>query len=125
VHAVSAALALAELLAGLQVDVARCRSNIESLNGLVFAERLAEVFTPALGKTDAQVLVSELCRRAASEHRHLRDLALERSRNDPRLVACTAADIEAAFDLGRATQASTALVEPTLRCARAPETNDD
>jgi 3-carboxy-cis,cis-muconate cycloisomerase len=124
VHAVSAARALEELMAGLQVDAARCRANIESLNGLVFAERLTEVFTLSLGKTEAQGLVSELCRRAASEHRHLRDLALERFRDDSRLVACAAADIEAAFDVGRAAQASTALVEPTLHCARALEMND-
>jgi len=125
VHAVSAARALAELLAGLQVDGARCRSNVESLNGLVFAERLAEVFAPALGKTDAQGLAADLCRRAASERRHLRDVALDRSRDDPRLLG-VATNIEGAFDVDRAAQASTALVEPTLRCARARtlETND-
>jgi 3-carboxy-cis,cis-muconate cycloisomerase len=123
VHAVSAARALEELLAGLQVDGARCRANIESLNGLVFAERLAEVFTPALGKTEAQALVSDLCRRAASEHRHLREVALECSRDDSRLLA-VATKFDSAFDVDRAAQASTALVETTLRSARDLETND-
>lgn len=124
IHAVSAARALAELLTGLTVDADRCRTNIESLRGVIFAERLVEVFTPALGKAEAQTLVAELCRRATSERKHLRDLALDRIRSDPRLAACAVADLESQFDVDRAAQASAALVGPTLQSGRSQENTD-
>ena len=124
IHAVTGARALEELLAGLQVDVPRCRANIESLHGVIFAERLAEIFTPALGRTEAQALVADLCRRATGERRQLRDLALERVGTDARLAACPAPDVEATFDVDRAAQASARQVEPTLKSALSAENTD-
>ncbi len=124
IHAVSAARALAELLTGLTVDVDRCRTNIESLRGVIFAERLVEVFIPALGKAEAQTLVAELCRRATSERKHLRDLALDRVRDDPRLATCTVGDLESQFDVNRAAKASATLVGPTLQSVRPVENTD-
>lgn len=124
IHAVSAARALAGLLTGLVVDADRCRANIEALRGVIFAERLVETFSPALGKAEAQALVGELCRRATTERRHLRELALDRVRNDPRLAACVIAQIDALFDIDRAAQASNALVSPMLLSARPRENVD-
>lgn len=118
VHTASAALALAELLDGLEVDVTHCRTNIDALNGAIFAERLAEVFTAALGKTDAQTLVKTLCRRSLDERRHLRDLALECIRTDARLTDCSTVDVESMFDVTLATQPSAAAVDSLLRAAR-------
>jgi 3-carboxy-cis,cis-muconate cycloisomerase len=117
IHAASAAIALEELLAGLQVDGARCRANIEGLHGVIFGERLAEVFAPALGRTQAQARVAGLCRRASGERRPLRELALEDARTDPRLAGCSASQIEAQFDVDRAAQASAVLVPPLLQAA--------
>ena len=119
IHAVSAARHLAELLGGLQVDATRCRGNIDALHGVIFAERLTEVFVPALGKTDAQALVAQLSRRATNERRPLRDIALECMATDTRLATCDKASLDKAFDLTDAARASATAVEDLLRGVRA------
>lgn len=119
VRAITAARYLGELLGGLQVDVARCRRNIEALLGVIFAERLTEVFAPALGKTEAQALVAQLSQKATSEQRTMRDIALERMATDTRLASCNKAQVDKAFDLVDAARASAAAVEDLLRGVRA------
>ncbi|MBX9632043.1 MAG: 3-carboxy-cis,cis-muconate cycloisomerase [Burkholderiales bacterium] len=119
VRAITAAQYLGELLGGLQVDAARCRRNIEALHGVIFAERLTEVFASALGKTEAQTLVAQLSQKATSEQRPLRDLALERMATDTRLASCNKAQVDKAFDLVDAARASAAAVEDLLRGVRA------
>jgi len=114
-HATRAASALAELLEGLSIDPVRCRDNIAALRGSVFSEPLAALFGPALGKTDAQALVSELARRAQhGTGEHLLGLAVEQQHSNPRLAGLTAREVEAVFDVDRAAQASARQVEPML-----------
>ena len=125
IHTVSASRALAELLTGLEVDAARCRANIDRLEGAIFAERLVELFEPMVGKTGAQASVAALSRRATDEHRELCELALELARADPRLAGCLAAEIEARFDVDRAAQASAALVGPLLQSMNKREQTHD
>lgn len=124
VHAVSAATALSELLAGLSVHPDRCRANIESTGGRVFAERLVECFAPVLGKREAQAVVADLCDRSVREGTHLHDLAAACVRDDARLAG-TASAIDDAFDIGKAALASAALVEATLGVVRAGSTAED
>jgi 3-carboxy-cis,cis-muconate cycloisomerase len=119
IGAVSAARYLAELLAGLQVDTARCRGNIDALHGVIFAERLTEVFAPAVGKAEAHALVAQLARRAMTERRPLRDIALECMATDARLAVCDKASVDRAFDLTDAARASVTAVEDLLKLTRA------
>lgn len=117
-RACAAAGAMAELLAGLQVDAPRCRANIEALHGTVFSESLAAALMPVLGRTEAQALVAGLCRQALDEGRHLREVL--RSAADARVRALPSAEIDALFDVDRAAAASVRLIDPLLeRAARA------
>ncbi|MEO8040306.1 MAG: lyase family protein [Betaproteobacteria bacterium] len=125
VHAASAARALAELLEGLEVDAARCRANIDRLDGVVFAERLVELFAPAIGKTQARTRITDLCRRAIDEHRPLQQLAREAaSAGEPATTVADAA-IAAVFDVDAAARASADLVEALLQAAHDLEKTHD
>jgi 3-carboxy-cis,cis-muconate cycloisomerase len=118
IRTVSAARYLSELLGGLLVDPVRCRGNIDALHGVIFAERLTDVFAPALGKIEAQALVAQLSRRATSERRPLRDIAREYAATDARLATSDQANVDKAFDLTDAARASAAAVEDLLRGIR-------
>ncbi len=57
----------AELLAGLRVDAARMRANLDAAGGLPMAERLAALLAPALGRLAAHDLVAQASARAVAE----------------------------------------------------------
>lgn len=67
--------ALDDAVAGLQVDTARMRANIDGLNGLVFAEALSIWMAGAIGRPRAHEEVERMTRTAVAEGRHLRDIA--------------------------------------------------
>ena len=91
--------ALADAAAGLAVDTARMRRNIDALNGLVFAEAAAMLLARHLGKARAQALLESLSRRAVSEQRPLLTLAQEAVAATATLGAKISADeLRAAFD---------------------------
>jgi 3-carboxy-cis,cis-muconate cycloisomerase len=60
----SAARWSAQLLAGLQVDPARMRANLELTHGLPLAERVSALLTPAMGRLQAHELVAQASARA-------------------------------------------------------------
>jgi 3-carboxy-cis,cis-muconate cycloisomerase len=60
----SAAHWSAQLLAGLQVDPARMRANLELTHGLPLAERVSALLTPAMGRLQAHELVAQASARA-------------------------------------------------------------
>ena len=119
-HALGAAAALAELLEGLHIDAARCRSNIDALKGTIFSERLAGLLLPVLGKQAAQALVADLCRRALASGRPLHDLAREQLSGDARLQPHLAKDLDDVFDIARPVRLSAAQIEPLLAAAERP-----
>ncbi len=91
--------ALHEALSGLQVDAARMTANIESLQGLVFAEAATRVLSPVLGQAGAHHLMEQLSQRAVAERAHLRELTLAHVAQDATLAqAVSQADLRAAFD---------------------------
>ncbi|MGH3304919.1 MAG: lyase family protein [Streptosporangiaceae bacterium] len=55
------------LLAGLRVDAARMRANIDATGGLPLAEHVAAMLAPALGRLAAHDLVAAASDRAASQ----------------------------------------------------------
>ncbi len=91
-------VALADASAGLAVDTARMRANIERQRGTVFAEGAAALLAPTLGKTEAQELLARLSARAIADDTDLRTLL----RAEPALAAIDAGALAAAFDIDAA-----------------------
>jgi 3-carboxy-cis,cis-muconate cycloisomerase len=74
-----ASLTLAEaLLAGLDVDRARMRLNMDAGNGLILAEGLTFALARHMPRADAERLVRDACHAALGERRHLVDVLRER-----------------------------------------------
>jgi 3-carboxy-cis,cis-muconate cycloisomerase len=72
----SAAIAR-ELLAGLEVDPEKMRSDMDLTGGLVMSESVAAALASSMGRSDAQQLVEKAARRAAQSGREFREVLLE------------------------------------------------
>jgi 3-carboxy-cis,cis-muconate cycloisomerase len=66
----------ADLLAGLRVDPARMRANLDSARGLPLAERVAGLLAPAVGAVAAHDLIAQASTRAAAGESTLREALL-------------------------------------------------
>jgi 3-carboxy-cis,cis-muconate cycloisomerase len=62
------------VLAGLEVDAKRMRSNIDITHGLVMSEAVMMGLGPYIGREYAHDLVYELCREAIATNRPLLEL---------------------------------------------------
>jgi 3-carboxy-cis,cis-muconate cycloisomerase len=69
--------ALERIAAGLVVNADRMKANLESLQGLVFSERLARVIAREMDRSSALALVDDWSSVAVRERRQLRDVALD------------------------------------------------
>ena len=65
------------VLAGLEVDAARMRANIDITKGLVMSEAVMMGLGPCIGREYAHDLVYELCRAALKDNRPLIELLAE------------------------------------------------
>lgn len=107
--------ALADVAAGLSIDAARMRANIEALNGLVFAEAASTLFAGALGKSAAHALLDTLAQRCVAERRPLLALAQEARSAEPALTsAIDAQALDQAFDVELAARRAGALANERL-----------
>jgi 3-carboxy-cis,cis-muconate cycloisomerase len=90
----------ADLLAGLRVDPARMRANLDSARGLPLAERVAGLLAPAVGSVAAHDLVAQASARAVAGETTLREALLGVADVRRRLdqAGITAAQIDAALD---------------------------
>ncbi len=68
--------ALERIAGGLVVNAERMKANLESLQGLVFSERLARLVARDTDRASALALVDDWSAVAVREHRHLRDVAV-------------------------------------------------
>ena len=66
-----------DLVAGLVVDAARMRANLEMTNGLIVSEAVMMGLGPALGRQRAHDLVYDICRKVVATGRPLLDLLAE------------------------------------------------
>jgi 3-carboxy-cis,cis-muconate cycloisomerase len=105
----SGALREARLLAeGLEVDVARMRSNIDLTRGLLFADSVAARLAPSLGREKAHGLIEAAAAVVRANNTSLREVL----RNDTTIAAAGAQDaVDAAFDLAPAISAAAAWVD--------------
>jgi 3-carboxy-cis,cis-muconate cycloisomerase len=95
----SALKALNEAFDGLQVDTVRMHANIESLQGLIFAEAAGAVLAKVVGRASAHQIMEALSQRAAASGEHLLHLTLaEASRNDALRHSVDEAALRKAFD---------------------------
>ncbi len=85
----------ADTIAGLEVDAARMRANIDLTDGLVMAEAVMMALAGTLGRLDAHHLVEAASKRAVAERRHLRAVLAD----EPKVTAVLdAAALDRLFD---------------------------
>lgn len=65
------------IMAGLEVDVARMRKNLDLTNGLIVSEAVMMGLGPYIGREYAHDLVYDICREALKQDRPLLDLLAE------------------------------------------------
>jgi 3-carboxy-cis,cis-muconate cycloisomerase len=64
----------ADVVAGLTIDAAGMRKNLETTRGLIMAEAVMMALGDRIGRIEAHHLVEGACRRAVEEGSHLRDV---------------------------------------------------
>lgn len=63
-----------DVIAGLDVDTDRMRANLETTDGLIFAEAVTMALAKHLGRMPAHELIESACRRALAQGRNLYDI---------------------------------------------------
>ena len=103
--------AIVDIAEGLEVDVARMRTNLDATHGLIMAEAVTMALAARIGKSDAHHLVEAASKKAVAQNRHLRDVLTL----DPDITAQLAADqIGALFEPMAYQGASQALIDRLL-----------
>jgi 3-carboxy-cis,cis-muconate cycloisomerase len=103
--------AIVDIAEGLEVDVARMRSNLDATHGLIMAEAVTMALAGRVGKSDAHHLVEAASKKAVAEKKHLRDVLTK----DPKVAAQLAADqIAKLFEPMAYQGASQALIDRLL-----------
>jgi 3-carboxy-cis,cis-muconate cycloisomerase len=103
--------AIVDIAEGLEVDVARMRSNLDATHGLIMAEAVTMALAERVGKSDAHHLVEAASKKAVAEKKHLRDVLTK----DPKVAAQLAADqIAKLFEPMAYQGASQALIDRLL-----------
>jgi 3-carboxy-cis,cis-muconate cycloisomerase len=69
--------AIVEIAEGLQVDSERMRANLEASHGLIMGEAVSFALATKIGKPNADRIVEEASRKAASANRDLEDVLAE------------------------------------------------
>lgn len=99
------------MLAGLEVDAARMRANLDLTGGLILSERIAMALGETMPRMEAKALIEIACKKAVNERRPLRQvLAME-----PRVTThLDAAALDALFDPSTYLGASEAMINRAL-----------
>ena len=105
--------ALADAAAGLTVDTARMRRNIDALQGLVFAEGVAMLLATHIGKSRAHALLEAWSAQAVGERMHLLNVALAAVAADAELRdKFLPGALRAVFDVDTIARHASALAQP-------------
>jgi 3-carboxy-cis,cis-muconate cycloisomerase len=112
---------LGDVAAGLNVDAARMRANLDATHGQIMAEAVTLALGADIGRMAAHELVERACRAASESGRHLRDVL----KQDPEVSAhLGAADIDRLLDPAGHTGAAAAFVERVLETHRRQRQQD-
>lgn len=106
---------LTEMLPSLEIDADKMCQNLQLTHGLIFAEAVTMALAEHLGRMPARQLVEIACRRARTEHRHLRDVLLEEKSIHGHL---TPADIASLFDSRNYLDAAEEFVNRAIAASR-------
>ena len=105
--------ALADAAAGLSVDTARMRRNVDALHGLVFAEAVAMLLAMHIGKPRAHALLEAWSRQAVAERMHLLNVVLAAVAVDAELRDKVAPEaLRSVFDVDAVARRASALARP-------------
>ena len=104
-----AAAGVRELLAGLEVDPARMRRNLDLTRGLVMAERVTFAAAERIGLVDARKLVTAAADRTAGE-----DVTFRAALAESAGLGLTPAEIDAALDPAAGLESAAALVDRVI-----------
>jgi 3-carboxy-cis,cis-muconate cycloisomerase len=108
--------ALNDAFAGLHIDTARMRHNIDALQGLVFAEAASSYLAATIGKSAAHALLEKMTGESLSSRRHLADVLTDAVQADPQLhAAVDLAHLRTLFDPVAATAPAHRLAQAQLR----------
>jgi len=108
--------AIVDIAAGLEVDVARMRTNLDATGGLIMAEAVAMRLAEKIGKQEAHHLVQAASRKAAAEKKPLREVLA----GDPKVTAHVGTqEITDLFDPLAYQGASQALIDRLLASLKA------
>ena len=106
-----------ELLAGLQVDPEKMRSDMDITGGLVMSESVAAALADSQGRSNAQDLVEAAARRSVEAGRGFRDVLLER----PEVTDVLGADgLDAALDPAGYLGVTSELIDRAVAAHRGP-----
>ena len=105
--------ALADAAAGLSVDTARMRRNVDALHGLVFAEAVAMLLAMHIGKPRAHALLEAWSRQAVAERMHLLNVVLAAVAANAELRDKVAPEaLRSVFDVDAVARRASALARP-------------
>jgi 3-carboxy-cis,cis-muconate cycloisomerase len=79
--------ATVDMAEGLEVDVQRMRTNLDTTHGLIMAEAVAFALAETIGKSEAHHLVEAASKTAVAGNKHLRDVLTSDSNVTARLPA--------------------------------------
>ena len=106
---------MADTIAGLEIDAARMRANLEATHGLMLAEAVTMALGAKLGRQAAHQRVEAACRRAVTARQHLRQVLAA----DPDVTAELApAELDRLFDPLNYLGAAVAFVDRVLAARR-------
>ncbi|AMO98492.1 3-carboxy-cis,cis-muconate cycloisomerase [Collimonas arenae] len=112
--------ALAEAVAGLHVDTARMRRNIDALQGLVFAEAVSIHLAGAIGRPQAHALIEQLTQQAVASGKQLAEIVTDAVKADTCLrEKIDTAQLLVLFDAVAATTPAETLARRQLQTLRA------
>ena len=119
--------ALADACDGLDVDASRMRHNIDATRGAVFAEAVAGMLAPVLGKAAAAARVATWVSTPQTAGADLATIALSAVASDPALASVDRAALAAVFDADAAARHSAirVLKELDAMAASAAHRTDD
>jgi 3-carboxy-cis,cis-muconate cycloisomerase len=108
--------ALNEAFAGLHVDTARMRHNIDALQGLVFAEAASAYLAHTIGKSAAHALLEKMTGESVTSGRHLADVLADAVQADAQLRSTVdVTHLRSLFDPVAATAPAHRLAQAQLR----------
>jgi 3-carboxy-cis,cis-muconate cycloisomerase len=106
--------ALADACGSLEVDTQRMRANIDATHGAVFAEAVAALLAPSLGKARAAERVGEWVAQSSAARQTLASLALGALAAEPSLAGVDRAALAAACDVDAIARRGAARIESEL-----------